>query len=133
MNICTYVSPISMKPKLYAIGIYENTKTLENAINSEQAVLQFLSDPHKKWVNLLGKKTGFTTDKINKIRQFDALETWNGFDILKNCFALLLLQKKSYSQQGDHHLFIYEVIRMKNMQKETPLMFQTLINEKIIL
>lgn len=133
MNICTYVSPISMQPKLYAIAIYENTKTLENAINSDKAVLQFLSHSQKKWVNLLGKKSGFKIDKISKIQQFDAIETWNGFDVLTNCFALLLLQKKSYSQQGDHHLFIYEGIQTKNMQKESPLMFQTLIDEKIIL
>ena len=30
MNICTYVSAISIKPKMYSIAIDYNTKTFEN-------------------------------------------------------------------------------------------------------
>ena len=43
MNICTYVSVVSMKPKIYSIAVYYGTKTFENLENSDYVVLQILS------------------------------------------------------------------------------------------
>ena len=30
LNICSYVTPIAMKPKRFIIGVYKDTKTLAN-------------------------------------------------------------------------------------------------------
>ena len=43
MNICTYVSAVSMKPKIYSIAIDFKTKTYDNLIASDRVVLQLLS------------------------------------------------------------------------------------------
>ena len=63
MNICTYVSAVSMNPKIYMIAIYYNTKTYENLINSDSAVLQLLSKDNISLVRGLGKKSGMKIDK----------------------------------------------------------------------
>ena len=43
MNICTYVSAVSMKPKIYSIAIDFKTKTYDNLIACDRVVLQLLS------------------------------------------------------------------------------------------
>ena len=58
MNICTYVSAVSMKPKRYIVAVYHQTKSLENILKSKTAVLQVLSKEHISLVNVLGKKSG---------------------------------------------------------------------------
>jgi flavin reductase (DIM6/NTAB) family NADH-FMN oxidoreductase RutF len=63
MNICTYVTPISMTPKLYSIAIYRNTKTLENCLHSQKAVLQILSKEQIQFVTTFGKKSGLNYNK----------------------------------------------------------------------
>jgi len=42
MNICTYVTAISIKPKIYSIAIDYNTKTFENLEDSSEAILQIV-------------------------------------------------------------------------------------------
>ena len=56
MNICTYVSAISMKPKVFMIAIYYGTKTYDNLLNSKSFVLQILSKKNISLVRTLGKK-----------------------------------------------------------------------------
>lgn len=133
MNICTYVTPITMYPKSFLIGIYDNTKTLENANKSDFVVLQYLSKSQIKWVNALGKKSGFNFDKMAYLRRKDAIVSWKNFEVLKGNFAQLLLLKIDTILTGDHTTFIYEVKHTKNIQDEAPLMLQDLIEAKIIL
>jgi len=63
MNICTYVTGVSMKPKRYAIAIYEKTQTLKNLSANDNAVLQLLHHQQIKLVKVLGKKSGMDFDK----------------------------------------------------------------------
>jgi len=133
MNICTYVTPITMQPKRFLIGIYDHTKTLENAHNSDFAVLQYLSKTQIKWVNALGKRSGFNFDKMTYLRKKDAVGSWKNFEVLKGNFAQLLLLKIDTILTGDHTTFVYEVKNTKNIQAEAPLMLQDLIEAKIIL
>lgn len=134
MNICTYVTPISLKPKLYCIGIYYNTQTLENLKQSDFAVLQFLNNTQASLVNALGKKSGKTYNKENYLRKKDQLTTWQGFDILKDCNAYLLLEKTGQQNiGGDHELFYFEVKKTKNCFDQNGLTNQYLIEKKIIL
>ena len=48
MNICTYVSAVSMKPKMYSIAIDYTTKTYKNLEKSSRVVLQLLSASNLK-------------------------------------------------------------------------------------
>ena len=83
MNICTYVSAVSMKPKIYMLAIYYNTKTYENLINSNYAVLQLLSKDNISLVRALGKKSGLKINKDLYLRKKHLIK-WKGYDVLDN-------------------------------------------------
>jgi len=131
MNICTYVIPISMQPKLYAIAIYNETKSLENMLQTETAVLQLLQDSQFSLVNHLGKKSGFQYDKAGFLQKKDLLMDWNGFPVLRDVSALVLLKKLSHQQTGDHVLFTFEAIRFQSFN-ENFLSVELLREKKII-
>ena len=73
MNICTYVSAISMNPKLYAVAVYENTQTLENIEESDYAVLQLLHESHFHLVKKLGQTSGMKYNKEQYLKKKDLL------------------------------------------------------------
>ena len=131
MNICTYVIPISMQPKLYAIAIYNETKTLENMLETETAVLQLLMASQFSLVNHLGKRSGFQFDKSGYLKKKELLKDWNGFSVLKEASALVLLKKLNHQQAGDHVLFTFEAIRYQSFS-ENILSVELLREKKII-
>lgn len=132
MNICTYVTAISMQPKMYAIGVYEKTKTLANLQHNSSAVLQLLHPDQISLVQQLGKKSGFRFNKQSYLHKKGLLDNWNGFTVLKGCAAYLLLQKSSSVLTGDHELYIFDTLKYKTIS-ENVLQFQQLISDKIIL
>ncbi len=113
-NICTYVTAISMKPKLFAIAVFENTKTLINTTSHEFAVLQLLNIEQHNLVRILGKKSGKQVNKEALLQKRKLLESWNDFKVIKNTCSHVLLKKLSSQKTGDHHLFIYEAIKQKS-------------------
>ncbi len=131
MNICTYVSAISMKPKLYAVAVYENTKTLENLQSSSSAVLQLLSAEQYKLVNHLGKKSGKNIEKSKWLAKNDLLENWLSYSILKGISAAISLQKIETKKLGDHHLFVFEVEKYKVFSDE--ILTTKILSEKKII
>jgi flavin reductase (DIM6/NTAB) family NADH-FMN oxidoreductase RutF len=133
MNVCTYVMPITMQPKRYAIAIYQNTKTLANIQDSDYCVLQFLSTTQSKLVNVLGKKTGNSYNKQNYLQKKQMLTQWNDFLVLTDAMAYVLLKKINCENTGDHHLYWFEVLQYKTNKDKKSLMFHQLIDEKIIL
>ena len=58
MNICTYVTAISMKPKMYLISIEYNSKTYQNLINTKTSYLQILNINQSGLVKVFGKTGG---------------------------------------------------------------------------
>ncbi|HCN37941.1 MAG TPA: hypothetical protein DIS94_09550 [Bacteroidetes bacterium] len=74
MNICTYVTAISLKPKLYAVAVYEKTKTLKNIKNSDICVLQLLSKSQFNLIKKLGQTSGINFDKENYLNNKNFLE-----------------------------------------------------------
>ncbi len=82
MNICTYVSAVSMKPKRYIVAVYHQTQSLQNIINSKTAVLQLLGKQYLPLVNTLGKKSGRHYNKETYLRKKKLLEVWNDKSIL---------------------------------------------------
>jgi flavin reductase (DIM6/NTAB) family NADH-FMN oxidoreductase RutF len=118
MNICTYVTAVSMEPKIYAIAIYNDTKTLQNMFQTDRAILQFLHPEHYKLVRNLGHRSGLHFDKYQYLKKNDLLESWNGMDVLKNTSARILLKKIDFRQTGDHVLFTFTAEKYKSYHPE---------------
>ncbi len=133
MNICTYVTAVSMSPKMYAVAVYHNTKTLFNLQNTDTAVLQLLSTEQIKLVNILGKKSGNNYNKENYLHKKKLITTWQGYPVLENVAALLLLNKKTVIPSGDHELFLFDVVKYTTFRETNILTFKELINKGLIL
>ena len=94
MNICSYVSAVSLKPKLYSIAIDYSTKTYENLKLNSSVVLQLLSKSHLKIIRKLGKKSGYLINKEKYLKSKDMLDNWRKNVVLKDTCALIELKKK---------------------------------------
>lgn len=132
MHIITYANQISMKPKRFVCGIYEGTKTLENVITHPHFVLQLLSEKQYRLVELLGKKSGHQINKIARLEKRKSLSTWNGFPILKDALAVMLLKSISSFSGGDHTGFLCDMVEFKNLNDGEPLTLDTLRSHKLI-
>ena len=132
MHIITYASQISMQPKRFICGIYHGTQTLSNIEASGEFVLQLLAETQYRLVDLLGKKSGETIDKINRLQKRNELEAWNRFYILKNCLAVMYLKTISSFEGGDHKGFLCDVLAYKNLNEGNELTLDTLREKKLI-
>ena len=93
MNICSYVSAVSLKPKLYLIAIDYSTKTYENLKLNSYVVLQLLSKSHLKIIRKLGKTSGYLFNKEKYLKSKDMLDNWRKNIVLKDTCALIELKK----------------------------------------
>lgn len=131
MNTCTYVTAISMQPKLFAIAIYNNTKTLENVLQTDIAILQYLHPSQHGLVKLLGKKSAKLIDKQAYLQKKELLTNWHDYQVLKGCTALVLLQKIDHQQTGDHVLFTFEALKFKSYDADV--LTTSILREKKII
>ena len=122
-----------MSPKMYAIAVYHNTKTLFNLQQTDTAVLQLLSAVQINLVNVLGKKSGNNYNKENYLHKKKLISTWQGYPVLENVAALLLLNKKTVVPSGDHELFLFDVVKYTTLQGTNILSFKELIDKGFIL
>jgi flavin reductase (DIM6/NTAB) family NADH-FMN oxidoreductase RutF len=90
MNICTYAIPVSMKPKLYVIAIYFNTKTLENVKRNNEFLLQVLGTQNKNAITPLGRKSALSYNKQPFILKNSILE--GEYAVLKNSIGYVKLR-----------------------------------------
>lgn len=133
MNICTYVSAVSMKPKIYSIAIDFKTKTYDNLITSDRVVLQLLSKKNISLVRTLGKKSGKKIDKNNYLKK-KKLFNWKGYEVLEDVCALVELEKSEEIKiNGDHHIFLFDTVSYKSFSDKDILTTKDLIEKKIIL
>lgn len=132
MNIITYASQISMKPKRFVCGIYYGTKTLANAEFTGEFVLQLLAAEQYRLIDLLGKKSGNSINKISRLYKKDLLIEWNGFMVLKDALAVLHLKIMDDFDGGDHKGFLCDVLAYKNLQEGDVLTLDILRAHKLI-
>lgn len=133
MNICTYVSPVSMKPKIYMIAVYYGTQTYSNLCNGYDCILQLLNPSNIGLVKKLGKESGIRTDKQSYLEDRNLLTTWRKHKVLQGAAAFMKLEMiKRDSIGGDHELFYFKV-RNSSTQSHEVLSLQELIRKKIIL
>ena len=107
-----------MKPKLYAVAVYLNTKSLENISCSEYVVLQLLGHEHYKLVKKLGQTSGINYNKETYLMRKNLLTDWQGYAVLKDISAAVLLKKVWRKPTGDHELFVFEAVKHKSYKKE---------------
>ena len=134
MNICSYVSAVSLKPKIYSIAVDYSTKTYENLKLNSFVVLQLLSKSHLKIIRKLGKTSGYLFNRENYLRSKEMLENWGEKTVLKDTCALLELKKMNeINIEGDHAMFTFSVSKYKTLSERGILTFKDLIDNKIIL
>ncbi len=132
MQIITYASQISMKPKRFVCGIYRGTQTLYNVETNPGFILQLLSAHQYRLVDLLGKNSGKDMDKIARLEKRKLITQWKGFPILKECLAVMELSVVSRFDGGDHTGFLCEVTDHKNIQEGAALTLDILREHKLI-
>ncbi|MEM7162284.1 MAG: flavin reductase [Bacteroidota bacterium] len=133
-NICTYVSAVSIKPKMYCFAIDYTSLTYQNLKRNSVAVLNILSNAQKELVKPLGKKSGLRFDKLKFLSDQNELIEWEGMQVLKSSRGWIKFQLlKELDIQGDHALFIFEILKFKTLSEDDSLDFQQLIEERIIL
>ncbi len=141
MNICTYVSAVSMSPKRYAVAIYYDTQTLENVRQNQEFVLQLLSEKQAPVVRNFGQKSGRSFDKHGFIQRKNQkspvdsayqLTQWNGWPVLKESVALLHLKVIQHQNAGDHELFLCDVVSYKVQNNHNPLTINKLRELKLV-
>jgi flavin reductase (DIM6/NTAB) family NADH-FMN oxidoreductase RutF len=132
LNICTYVTPIAMKPKRFVIGVYKDTKTLANLEANPIGLLNYLAIDQAPHVNLLGKKTGHSVDKIEKLG--DQIEhVGDGLYRLKGALATLRLRFLDRMDCGDHWAYLANVDSYENLREAPALTLEELKRLKYIL
>lgn len=123
MNICTYVVPISMKPKKYMIALDPNSKTYDNFCKDGTWILQILSKSCKKYVNPLWKKSGKNINKLEKYRKETITYKW--FPVLNSVVAVLQvkLEKQISVVDSDHDLFIVDILHWKYINSDEDFLY----------
>lgn len=134
MNICSYVSAVSLKPKLYILAIDYSTKTYENLKQNSVVILQLLNQSHLKIIRKLGKSSGHSIDKEKYLSSKNLLDKWKSNTVLKDACALMELKKTSeINIEGDHAIFTFGVLKFTTLSENHILTFKDLIDNKIIL
>jgi flavin reductase (DIM6/NTAB) family NADH-FMN oxidoreductase RutF len=132
MHIITYVTAISMQPKRFICGIYLGTKTLELVEQSGEFVLQLLADHQVNLVNLLGKQSGNTIDKVARLEKRKELSEWKNYLVLKNALAVMKLSVINRFEAGDHVGFLCKLTDYKNLNEGNTLNLDHLRAKKLI-
>ncbi len=116
MNICTYVTAVSMDPKLMLVAVYHGTKTRSNIEIGGRVLLQLLGQEHAPLVRLLGHESGHTVDKIARLTKRHKLQYKDNLPYIASIPGYLLAEvEQLFATTGDHDLAIVRVLTQKNL------------------
>lgn len=109
MNICTYMTPVSMQPKKYVIAVYPNTQTYNNIQHSKYVIAQLLSEEQAVLVRRLGKKSSLLFPK--KMQPILASTAIDGkLHFLTQSIGYFILKKETaLLTAGDHDIAVFSV------------------------
>ncbi|KAI7839064.1 hypothetical protein COHA_007206 [Chlorella ohadii] len=112
LNLVTYASPISLKPRRYALGLYLNTLSWQNMLATRTGVLQILGEQHAELFELLGRTSGRDVDKLAELarRGFGvSRRAADGVPLLDDSLGWMELRFTSEPvNHGDHDVVICE-------------------------
>lgn len=116
MNICTYVTAVSLKPKLMLVAVYKNTQTIENVSVGTSVLLQLLTEDLAPVVRICGQQSGKTIDKITRLQKRYQFKMVHGLHYFADVAGWIeLLVEELVDTSGDHMLLIGKVLQSKNV------------------
>jgi flavin reductase (DIM6/NTAB) family NADH-FMN oxidoreductase RutF len=117
MNICTYVTAVSMDPKLMMVAVYHGTKTYTNIQTTKRALLQLLSEELAPVTRVCGHTSGNQIDKIARLGKRYVLSEYHGLPYFAQGAGYLELElQQLIAVNGDHDLAICQVLAHKNLR-----------------
>jgi len=133
MNICSYMTPVSMKPKKYVIAVYLNTQTHTNIQNSEYVIAQLLSEEQAVLVRRLGKKSSLHfPKKMQSILANTGVDS--GLHFLPQSIGYFILKKETVLlKSGDHDIAIFSVEKSVYLNPLKNVLTLTYLREKNII
>ncbi len=135
LNICTYVQIISMQPKQVMVAVYQGTKTLENiqVMPNQKIGLQLLAESLAPTVRILGRQSGFATDKLKKVERKYKVAYEDDLPYFEDACGFMILDTvQLIDVSGDHCLCIGKVVKSKNLSVEKILTTDYLKDKKYI-
>jgi flavin reductase (DIM6/NTAB) family NADH-FMN oxidoreductase RutF len=129
MNICTYVTAVSLDPKLMMVAVYNNTQTQKNISVGSTIVLQLLTEELAPVVRVCGQLSGEKIDKITRLQKRYQLGQYKDlYYFEKSAGFMELLVEQLVETSGDHVLMIGRVQKGKNLV-DTPILTTTYLKE----
>lgn len=114
-NICTYVTSISMQPKLMLVALYKGTKTLENVEQTKRGVLQLLTEELAPVVRVCGQMSGHSINKYSRLAKRYQFADQAGLPYFTAAAGYMELAFTTFSETGgDHVLALARVVQSKN-------------------
>lgn len=114
------------------VAIYKGTKTLELTTKNSTMILQLLSEKQYNLINLLGQHSGFTTNKVERLKKRNFIKSWKNFSVLKEALSFIELKTLNRIDAGDHILHICDVVSFCNNLPGEPLTLDLLRKKKLI-
>ncbi len=128
-NICTYVTSVSMEPKLMLIALYRGTKTLENIEESRHGLLQLLTEDLAPVVRVCGQLSGHQVDKFTRLKRRYAFGEQSGLPYLSAAAGYMELEfTELIETAGDHVLGLARVVTAKNLH-DKPILTTTYLKD----
>ena len=120
MNICSYVTAVSMKPKVMMVAVYHGTKTRDNIAADQIVRLQLLAESQAPLIRLLGQQSGRKIAKLARLEKRGCLEYKDTIPYLTEAVGYLDLKVTSLLTVGlDHDLALCEVVSHYNLSDES--------------
>jgi len=130
MNICTYVTAISLEPKLMTVAVYAGTQTRDNLKLGGQVLLQLLTEELAPVVRVCGQMSGAKVDKVARLKKRYVLGTHAGLPYLQRAAGFMeLIVEQIIETSGDHTLVVGKVVIAKNLA-DAPILTTTYLREK---
>jgi len=116
MNICTYVTAVSLDPKLMMVAVYKNTQTLNNIVIGDKVLLQLLTEDLAPVVRVCGNLTGKNIDKISRLQKRYELSQHIDLYYFAQAAGFMELEVQQLLEtSGDHLLMVGKVCAGKNL------------------
>lgn len=132
-NICTYVSSISMQPKLVVVAVYHHTKTLENLRQHPHAILQLLTVDHADVVKICGKQSGHSIAKVPRVQKKHPIETLDELPYMTDAAGIMQLTFTEFIEVGGDHVLAVATVTGSQNFSDKPLLTTDYLKAKSII